>query len=89
VLTVSDTGDGIAPDVLPYVFDRFRQGDTSVTRPHGGLGLGLSIVRHITELHGGSVQVASAGPGQGATFSMYLPVLGIKTRRRRNGRRGR
>ncbi len=53
VVTVTDTGEGIASDLLPYIFDRFRQGDASVTRPHGGLGLGLSIVRHIVELHGG------------------------------------
>ena len=78
VVTVSDTGEGITPDLIPYVFDRFRQGDASVTRPHGGLGLGLSIVRHIVELHGGRVQVVSGGQGQGATFSVHLPVRAIR-----------
>ena len=73
-MIVADTGEGIAADLLPYVFDRFRQGDASVTRPHGGLGLGLSIVRHIVELHGGKVQVESGGPGRGATFSVQLPL---------------
>ena len=74
VLTVADTGEGIEADLLPFIFDRFRQGDGSVTRPHGGLGLGLSIVRHIVELHGGKVQAASDGPGRGASFSVHLPV---------------
>jgi PAS domain S-box-containing protein len=74
VITVSDSGEGIAPELLPFVFDRFRQGDGSVTRPHGGLGLGLSIVRHIVELHGGKVQAKSAGLGQGSSFSVHLPV---------------
>jgi PAS domain S-box-containing protein len=78
VVTVTDTGEGIASDLLPYIFDRFRQGDASVTRPHGGLGLGLSIVRHIVELHGGRVDVHSAGPGQGATFSVMFPIRAIR-----------
>jgi PAS domain S-box-containing protein len=73
-LAVSDNGEGIAPEFLPFIFDRFRQGDTSVTRPHGGLGLGLAIVRHLVELHGGRVQVFSAGPGRGATFTVHLPT---------------
>jgi PAS domain S-box-containing protein len=77
VVTVSDTGEGISADLLPYVFDRFRQGDASVTRPHGGLGLGLSIVRHVVELHGGKVHVASQGEGRGATFSVQLPLRAI------------
>jgi PAS domain S-box-containing protein len=74
IITVADTGEGIAPELLPFVFDRFRQGDASVTRPHGGLGLGLAIVRHIVELHGGKVQVESRGTGQGATFGVLLPL---------------
>jgi signal transduction histidine kinase len=72
-IVVRDTGDGIEPDFLPNVFDRFRQGDASVRRQHGGLGLGLAIVRHIVELHGGSVQAESAGRGSGATFAVDLP----------------
>ncbi|MBI2207775.1 MAG: GAF domain-containing protein [Candidatus Rokubacteria bacterium] len=72
-IVVSDTGLGITADVLPYVFDRFRQGDSSSTRRHGGLGLGLALVKHLTELHGGSVAVQSDGPGHGATFTVRLP----------------
>jgi PAS domain S-box-containing protein len=78
VITVSDSGEGIAPELLPCIFDRFTQGDTSVTRPHGGLGLGLSIVRHIVELHGGKVQAHSEGPGRGAAFSVHLPVRALQ-----------
>jgi signal transduction histidine kinase len=74
VVTVTDTGEGIEPALLPFIFDRFTQGDASVTRPHGGLGLGLSIVRHILELHGGKVQASSEGPGKGAIFSLHLPL---------------
>ncbi len=73
-LTVSDTGMGIASDFLPYVFDRFRQADSSSTRKYGGLGLGLAIVRHIVELHGGAIEAVSAGEGQGATFIVNLPI---------------
>jgi signal transduction histidine kinase/ActR/RegA family two-component response regulator len=73
-IKVSDTGEGIRPDFLPFIFDRFRQGDGSSTRRHGGLGLGLSIVRHLIELHGGIVHADSAGEGQGTTFTISLPL---------------
>jgi len=71
---ITDPGVGIHRDVLPFVFDRFRQADSSLARTHGGLGLGLAIVRHIVELHGGTVKAASAGQGQGATFTIRLPL---------------
>jgi CheY-like chemotaxis protein len=74
-IKVSDMGVGIAADFLPYVFDRFRQGDSSSTRRQGGLGLGLAIVRHLTEMHGGSVTAESPGPDQGATFTVKLPLV--------------
>jgi PAS domain S-box-containing protein len=73
-LVVADTGVGIAPEFLPHVFERFRQEDQRVTRVHGGLGLGLAIVRHLTEMHGGSVAAVSAGEGKGATFIVRLPT---------------
>jgi signal transduction histidine kinase/ActR/RegA family two-component response regulator len=74
-LSVSDTGAGIAPEFLPHVFDRFRQADSKITRQHGGLGLGLAIVRQLVELHGGSVRASSPGEGQGATFTVELPLM--------------
>lgn len=74
-ITVSDTGVGIVPDFLPLIFDRFRQGDGSSTRRQGGLGLGLAIVRRLTEMHGGSVHAQSPGPDQGATFVVRLPLI--------------
>jgi PAS domain S-box-containing protein len=73
-IEVSDNGEGLIPDVLPFVFDRFRQADSGPSRGHMGLGLGLAIVRHIAELHGGAVSASSPGPGQGATFRITLPV---------------
>ncbi len=75
---VSDTGQGIAPEFLPYVFDRFRQADSSSTRSHGGLGLGLAIVRHLVELHGGTVRAESQGEGKGATFIVDLPIRAVR-----------
>jgi PAS domain S-box-containing protein len=75
LLKITDTGQGINPEFLPYVFDRFRQADASITRNHGGLGLGLAIVRHLVELHGGTVEVDSLGEGKGATFTVKLPLL--------------
>src|SRR5438876_47975 len=74
-ITVSDTGKGIRSELLPFVFDRFRKGETSVSRRHGGLGLGLAIVRHIIELHGGIVRAESPGDGRGATFTVELPLI--------------
>jgi CheY-like chemotaxis protein len=73
-ILVADTGRGITADFLPHAFDRFRQGDASTTRLHGGLGLGLAIVRHLTELHGGSVAAHSEGDGRGATFVVRIPL---------------
>lgn len=73
-ISVIDTGEGIAPDFLPYVFDRFRQADATTTRRHGGLGLGLAIVKQLVELHGGSICVKSAGAGRGTTFIVSMPL---------------
>src|SRR5262249_56586106 len=72
-LVVSDTGQGIDPAFLPFVFDRFRQAEASASRRHGGLGLGLSIVAHLTAMHGGEVRAESKGPGRGARFTVLLP----------------
>lgn len=76
-LIISDTGQGIEPDLLPHVFDRFRQSDSSSTRRHGGLGLGLAIVRQLVELHGGTVTANSPGTGQGTIFNVSLPLLSV------------
>jgi CheY-like chemotaxis protein len=74
-IVVNDTGIGIAPEFLPFVFERFRQADGTITRKHDGLGLGLAIVRHLVEMHGGTVQANSAGEGAGATFKINLPLI--------------
>jgi CheY-like chemotaxis protein len=75
-LCVTDTGEGIKPELLPHLFERFRQGDeASTTRRHGGLGLGLSIVKHLVEMHGGKARATSPGPGQGSTFCLELPLM--------------
>ena len=73
-ITVHDSGIGIEPEFLPIVFERFRQADSSTTRSHGGLGLGLSIVKQLVELHGGTIRAESAGEDQGATFIVALPL---------------
>jgi len=78
-IRVTDTGKGISPEFLPYVFDRFRQGDGSITKSYGGLGLGLTIVRDLVELHGGTVWADSPGEGQGATFTVELPLWTVRT----------
>ena len=76
-ISVSDSGAGVKQEFLPYVFDRFRQADSSTTRRHGGLGLGLAIVRHLVELHGGTVRAESEGEGHGSTFTVALPVAAV------------
>lgn len=78
-ITVTDTGKGIHPDFLPYVFEYFRQADSTTTRKYGGLGLGLAIVRHLVELHGGTVQAQSRGEGLGATFIVRLPLMSAQS----------
>jgi PAS domain S-box-containing protein len=77
-INVCDTGEGISPDFLPHVFERFRQADASMTRKHRGLGLGLAIVKQLVELHGGTVRAKSAGEGHGATFTITLPVMAVR-----------
>ncbi len=77
-VSVSDNGEGISPEFLPYVFDRFRQQDASQTRRHSGLGLGLSIVKNLVELHGGNVRAESEGLGKGATFTVSLPLVPVR-----------
>ena len=79
-LRVTDSGEGIAPEFLPFIFDRYRQADASPTRSHGGLGLGLSIAKHIVELHGGTIDAFSEGPGRGATFVVRLPPAEFEVR---------
>ncbi|HKD17758.1 MAG TPA: ATP-binding protein, partial [Thermoanaerobaculia bacterium] len=84
-IEVRDTGLGMTPEFLSHAFDRFRQADSSTTRSQGGLGIGLAIARHLTELHGGSIEAESAGPGLGSRFRVFLPVvaLGVETETRR------
>ncbi len=77
-IIISDTGQGISPEFLPQVFDRFRQADGTSTRRHGGLGLGLAIVRHLVEMHGGTVHAESQGDGCGATFIVKLPLIAVR-----------
>jgi signal transduction histidine kinase/ActR/RegA family two-component response regulator len=77
-VTVSDTGPGIDADFLPYVFERFRQADSTTTKKYGGLGLGLSIVRHLVELHGGTIEAGNRDGSQGAVFTMKLPILAVR-----------
>jgi CheY-like chemotaxis protein len=77
-ITVSDSGVGISPEFLPFVFDRFSQSNTTTERKYGGLGLGLAIVRHLVELHGGTARADSPGEGLGATFTVTLPVKAIR-----------
>ena len=79
-IQVSDTGQGISPDVLPHVFDRFRQADSSMRRRFSGLGLGLSIVKYLVEEHGGTVEATSPGEGKGSTFTVRLPLRAVRTR---------
>lgn len=77
-ISVTDTGQGISREFMPYVFDRFSQADSTTTRHHGGLGLGLAIARHLVEIHGGTIRAASRGEGQGATFTITLPLVDSK-----------
>jgi CheY-like chemotaxis protein len=79
-IQVADTGQGIDPDLLPYIFDRFRQADSSMRRRFAGLGLGLSIVKYIVEAHGGNIEATSAGEGKGSMFTVYLPIRAVRIR---------
>jgi len=81
-IVVEDTGKGISTEFLPFVFDRFRQADSTTTRQHGGLGLGLAIARHLVEIHGGTIQARSDGEEKGASFSVRLPLISHSVRAR-------
>ncbi|HEY0323919.1 MAG TPA: PAS domain S-box protein [Pyrinomonadaceae bacterium] len=87
-VTITDSGTGISQDFLPYVFDRFRQADSSSTRAHGGLGLGLAIVRHLVELHGGTVGATSEGTKRGSSFTVELPLMTVNLRRTETAKMG-
>jgi PAS domain S-box-containing protein len=78
-VTVTDTGEGISPDFLPFIFNRFQQGDGTTTRRHGGLGLGLAIARHLVEMHGGTIEAASEGLDKGATFTIAFPLVAVRS----------
>jgi len=78
-VTVTDTGEGISPDFLPFIFNRFQQGDGTTTRRHGGLGLGLAIARHLVEMHGGTIEAASEGVDKGATFTIAFPLVAVRS----------
>jgi CheY-like chemotaxis protein len=79
-ITITDTGKGISPDFLPHIFESFRQEDASVTRKHGGLGLGMAIVYQLVEAHGGTVTADSPGEGKGATFTVRLPLINVNSK---------
>src|SRR5262249_29575794 len=76
-LSVSDTGQGIKPDLLPRIFEQFKQGDSSISRRHGGLGLGLTIAKCIVDMHGGTIEARSDGDGRGACFTVTLPLIDV------------
>ncbi len=80
LLQVSDSGEGIDPESLPYIFDRFQQADRSYARKHGGLGVGLTLVKYLVEMHGGTVYAESEGVGKGSTFSIKLPIPALASR---------